>query len=56
MVTVQLREEVTWLTDRRLWSRASATETLTCFKTSVKTTSPSPIIGEVPPLAVEIKG
>jgi hypothetical protein len=54
-VTVQFRVEVIWPTDNKLCSRDGTTRTEFHVIFWVKMIVPSPTVGEVLPLAVEIK-
>jgi hypothetical protein len=46
--------DVIWLTDNRLYSREGTTRTVLSVSVFDKITDPSPVTGEVLPLAVEI--
>lgn len=53
-VTVQVRVEVIWPTDKRLYPRDVTTRTEFNVRVLEKMTDPSPMIGQVLPLAVDI--
>jgi hypothetical protein len=51
---VQLRVEVIWPTNNRLYSRDGTTRTISKVRVLDKMTNPSPLMREVLPFAVEI--